>query len=397
MNDNVILLGAGASVDAGIPLMSNFVETMLRMARLKRWSAGNFTPEDQEVLDKAVEIRNLLDGFLVRAEIDVWNIEELLSVLMFHDEELVPPMAKAIARVVDLSCRLKPAWSDENQWGNVLRYYNFWSRLIKWATQFSRPTPTILTFNYDLVLEISLIHLLKMRDSGALEALRKYSGIHIAYQTSACPDVFLKFEWAPNSRSGRSDLLNLLKVDERLPDMLQVTILKLHGSLNFQRTEASNEKPKHLSFLFPQPDPLILPPVFSKSTTSLGSIWDTAKDALGHCSNLVVCGYSLPTTDTYMQYFLRAAIGANTQLNRIFVFDPAFRDSDRAEYALELRKRYSDIFSAQMRGRIDFGPVLYGFSGSRGVKPENDRLPDLGTFNDLVAVMGGMSPEIPFA
>ena len=108
----------------------------------------------------------------------------------------------------------------------------------------------------------------------------------------------------------------------------------------------------------------------------------------------MVCGYSLPPTDTYMQYFLRAAVGANTYLNRIFVFDPAFHDSDRMKYAEELRHRYSAVFSDQMCDRIDFGPALPGSNAPRGRKGDK---PELGTFNDLVSVMGGMTDEIPFA
>lgn len=389
MNDNVILLGAGASVDAGIPLMSNFVETMLRMARLKRWNAGNFTPDDQAVLDEAVRIRNELDGFHGRAAIDVWNIEELLSVLMFHNADLVQPMSKAITRVIELSCKLTAKDEPNHEEGVKERYRRFWQRLIAWAGSKNRPIPVIVTFNYDLVLERSLVHLLRRFSGTVKEALRGYSGLRIAYHTSARDDVHFTFSW------GENGLLNLHWI-ESLPAnvrVLEVSILKLHGSLNFPM-QREGENLQHFSFVSPCQSPLILPPVFNKDTRNLGSVWESAKSAIGCCSNLVVCGYSLPPTDTYMQYFFRAAIGANAHFNRIFVFDPAFHRPDHAKYAEELRHRYSAVFSDQMRDRINFGPVLSGSNAPRG--RDGDKL-EHGTFNDLVSVMGGMIDEVPFA
>ena len=50
--------------------------------------------------------------------------------------------------------------------------------------------------------------------------------------------------------------------------------------------------------------------------------WRKALNKLRNAKNVIFIGYSLPLTDIYMQYFLRAALGPNTDINRIFVFDP---------------------------------------------------------------------------
>lgn len=70
--------------------------------------------------------------------------------------------------------------------------------------------------------------------------------------------------------------------------------------------------------------------------------------------SIVVVGYSLPQTDIYMQYFLKAALGPNMNLNKIFVFDPVlFRDNVHSE---AMKGRYEACFAPQLRRRIEFRP-----------------------------------------
>jgi hypothetical protein len=96
-----------------------------------------------------------------------------------------------------------------------------------------------------------------------------------------------------------------------------------------------------------------MPPVFVKTgELALEPIWDRAMTVLRNALNLVVCGYSLPITDTYMQYFLKAAFGPNKNLSRVHVFDPVLSRGGPAADAM--KARYSEVFSHQMRNRIHF-------------------------------------------
>ena len=60
---NVIILGAGASFNAGIPLMSNFIDTMWNLARTGRGPEGAITPADRKILENALGVREDLDGY----------------------------------------------------------------------------------------------------------------------------------------------------------------------------------------------------------------------------------------------------------------------------------------------------------------------------------------------
>jgi hypothetical protein len=102
-------------------------------------------------------------------------------------------------------------------------------------------------------------------------------------------------------------------------------------------------------------DPLILPPVFNKMNSSMiNVVWKVALEVLRKAKNIIIVGYSLPKTDIYMQYFLKSAVGPNSSLQRIIVFDPVlFQEGERAK---EMKIRYLECFSPQFSNRITFHP-----------------------------------------
>ncbi len=80
-------------------------------------------------------------------------------------------------------------------------------------------------------------------------------------------------------------------------------------------------------------NPYIIPPVSNKSSSGAGDkIWRTALIRLRECKNIVFVGYSLPITDMYMQYFLKAALGPNHDLNKVYIFDPVlWRENESSQ------------------------------------------------------------------
>jgi len=137
---------------------------------------------------------------------------------------------------------------------------------------------------------------------------------------------------------------------------LGIEILKLHGSLNFHNRKQITDAQRY-NFAFPVSDPYILPPVFNKmSSDSPGSMWERALGHLRKAKNIVIVGYSLPQTDIYMQYFLKAGVGPNVDLNRIFVFDPVLYSEQDTDAANAMKERYASCFSTQLRRRICFDP-----------------------------------------
>ena len=93
-------------------------------------------------------------------------------------------------------------------------------------------------------------------------------------------------------------------------------------------------------------------------------MWTSALDHLRSAKNVVVVGYSLPQTDIYMQYFLKAALGPNLDLNKLIVFDPVLFSSSTG--CAEMKHRYESCFSPQLRSRIFFDPIVNTPSTQQG-------------------------------
>src|SRR5262245_42554650 len=74
----VVLLGAGASADAGCPLMRDFIDR----ARDFR-TTGKFSPSETESVDAALKLHSDIRTQFHLTELDSENIETLMSIADF--------------------------------------------------------------------------------------------------------------------------------------------------------------------------------------------------------------------------------------------------------------------------------------------------------------------------
>jgi hypothetical protein len=393
MTDNVIILGAGASFDAGIPLLAGFIEKMKWYALKGKNEQGPLSKEDKEVFQKAMNVMNELDGYHGRAAFDDRNIEDVLSILSFNiiggknqDKKKLNWMIDAISRTIDLSCRVKHNGQiDQLQGDSVDVYRVFWSSFFKLYENTSS-APTIITFNYDLVLERALFQ----RLIGVYDKC-SFDGIILRYHYQGIKDQCYRIEDA------QYFVQNLLDDDfhyeggtqlricgeNELKKPIIIEILKLHGSLNFPKLidnkNGAYQPPTNLVT-----NPFIVPPISNKSiSNNIEGVWKSALERLNTAKNVVIVGYSMPRTDIYMQYFLKAALGPNRDLNKITVFDPElFKNSEKSR---EMEERYGGCFSAQLKNQIYFRPQ---YMESKYIKP--------GTFAHFVETISNTPEELFF-
>jgi len=354
MSDNVIILGAGASSLAGIPLMAGFVEKMWEFAVRKQVNGEPMSPDDIDTFQRAIEIKNELDSYHGRALFDDRNLEDILSILSFNEIHLSTRsksklfwFTKAISRTIELTCRVKHDGENKIQELACFQYKHFWSNLFYLCTRRHKKLPTVISLNYDLVLERALFHLLIGTDFKNIEP--PIQGVKIDYHYDPVGDfqyIIKNATYLTKSGEERGTILKIGTTD----NPLRIEILKLHGSLNFPRTKTKES----ISLVQPVDAPFILPPIINKmaSAKSITKMWATALQRLRTAKNVIIVGYSLPRTDIYMQYFLKTALGPNLNLNRIYVFDPVlFRDDSTSE---EMMDRYANCFSPQLQDRIVF-------------------------------------------
>jgi hypothetical protein len=371
MSDNVLILGAGFSFNANIPLLSNFIQVLWEMVIRKRDANGKqLSSQDLEILSQAELIRSEMDGYHGRVSFNDRNIEELLSMLDFSEsseaEEKPKIIAfnKAIAKVIDLTCNLKSRKILSNPGGNMDPdfsgiYKRFWQNYFAMKNIHCEP-PIIISLNYDLVLERALAEILSNVIYSSYSNTFPYTTISVDYHSKGIPKCCYKIQscgWNVRSAFETQQGTILLRDNDNKEFNCEHTIhyLKLHGSLNFSKDFEENARiPETLCENVSVPN--IVPPVANKTTTGMiGPAWDAARNYLQNAKNIVFVGYSFPKTDVYLQSFLKSALGPNRNLNRVSVFDPILNDNSEA--ATNMKARFQSCFSQQFQSQIYFNPT----------------------------------------
>ncbi len=316
----VYIFGAGASADAEIPVMSNFLDTARDIV-----TAGmvNDYKNDFECL---FEVIHKLKGSSFYSNVDLNNIETVLSLLELGVQiggiediglEEMEAAQKAAPKVIGLTIDwAMPRLPDTNTW---CAYGIFSHKLVK-----DKKT-SLITFNYDCLLDLML------GQNG------------IAY------DYALK-------TSGNG-----------------VPLLKLHGSVNWSRDE-DGLKPNGL--YIPQlrngeyrllcttkqlsnngDGPFIIPPVLNKlaQQQAISSVWKKAAEVLRNAQEIYVIGYSLPETDTFFKYLFTLGTHSKASISRFWVFDPDPNVGDRFRelVGVGLREPRFDYFQCKFKDAIE--------------------------------------------
>ena len=401
--DNVIIFGAGVSCDAGIPLLDNFVDTMWNFSVRGISPNGPIPMKDRELLQQANEILIGLERYNSRANFKLKNLEDVLSLLSFEalaggdSRTKYQTWVKAITTTIELSS-IHPYRTEFNLAKDVrnTNYHIFWDTIL--GTHHHQRPPALITFNYDLVFERALwdyFHCLV--DDDFAKPAKHSCGIHYFLKPY---DFTIKLQQAfhvlpiPGSRPAVNTRHNGFTPSFEYNTKAEVNIpyLKLHGSLNWcsgtpPRQEdlgCANQIPTLLPTQAAE-TPLLLPPVFNKMNSGdVIPVWARALEILREAKHIILVGYSLPRTDIYMQYFLKSAVGPNSSLQKIIVFDPALFSNDvRNE---EMRKRYRECFSPQFQEQITFEPRV------EPMFPEADR----GKFSHFLQTLQNNAKELLF-
>ena len=187
------------------------------------------------------------------------------------------------------------------------------SLVLKW----SQDEETIITFNYDTLVEKAITHSFK-------QDYQQVPSSDLAWAHSAAYEVPIP---RITTRSGLDGLSKSLAPPERLP-----RLIKLHGSLNwyysgsepsfgeviydigirpFWESSADDRKIGDMSRFSAGKVPLIIPPTSGKSSfftnETVRGQWTSARRALEEADRIVIIGYSLPPGDHMVRFLLEYA------------------------------------------------------------------------------------------
>jgi hypothetical protein len=314
MSKTVIILGAGASVSSGAPLMKNFLDK----AELLR-DAGAVQESKQE-FDLVFKALAALNRSHTKATLDVINIESVFAAFEMAKllgklgdltaEEigrLPNAMRRVIVRTLEETINIPLIERQVRPPGDYPGLSSLFEQLGRRPGELNTRV-SVVTFNYDLCADMAIHR----------------AGFGVRY----CLD---------DQKSAR-----------------EIPLLKLHGSLNWGRcSECKRLVAWSLDQYFRNrmwPDrngvvrlvmsaktgefqhcrnatfdaPFVVPPTWNKSQyhAELELVWQAAARELAGAENIVVCGYSLPESDEFFRYLYALGTVSDLRLKEFCVFDP---------------------------------------------------------------------------
>ncbi len=281
MRNIVYLLGAGFSAPLGLPTISTFY-----------WKAKDLyesEPVKFAHFSKSFELMDSFGRLKTFMKADLENIEEILSILEMAEALSSEPSSQPFSKFIsDVIVAYTPEIPAPEVHDDVLEtdishffgknalissYCVFVAQLLalrsarrvtgKWTLERGEPSAhySIVNLNYDCVLE------------SACEYIER----HYPHKTR------LRF-YDPAS-----------KIKTTATDVM---LAKLHGSVTTE----------------------IVPPTWNKKIhQSILPAWQAAFASVAKANELRFIGYSLPETDSYFRYFLKAAISKSFNLQRVDV------------------------------------------------------------------------------
>lgn len=236
-------------------------------------------------------------------------------------------LVEIIVRTLSLASQSKADLASTNE-----TYKRFASMLVDVET-------TVITFNYDLLIEILL------EETRQLHRYDGY-GVEIPLVDDAMPTPRHSFPLQPTKLITRSN----------------ATLLKLHGSINWGSPTIFNDKSDAI-YQLPESEgvsmddfviqtdvgspftmyfkPVIIPPILDKSfwlrNPTFRVLWNMAMEAIDDASTITFVGYSLPVTDFMAEFMFRQGINLHPAERKIVVVD---------KKASELKSRYRDVFGS---------------------------------------------------
>jgi hypothetical protein len=322
MTHTVFILGAGASKDAGAPMMDNFIDVAERLRT--RNQTGDVRGSFDLVFEGLAELREVHE----KAAFNTYNLESVFGAF---------EMAKLLGRLgslgIDKINRLPNAMRDVivQTIAETVEFPVVQDDRGHSAIRPPAPYP-------------GLIDVIKNRLQAGSQGRDRFSFSIITFNYDVCLDFALYYS-SLNIRYGLEDGEN----------QDAIALLKLHGSLLWGRCSGCNkvaawplsttrnrfwpDLESRSSVKFPVTEWLkgfahcagghmsqayVVPPTWSKGQyhTELESVWRNAAKELQKAENIFVSGYSLPEADQFFKLLYALGTSGTTRLKKFWVFDP---------------------------------------------------------------------------
>jgi len=345
----VFILGAGASHEAGAPLMSNFFDHAHDLLRRKTSGVIEVKKEFDEIFEAIAELhrvhsKSYLD--LDNIEIVFGAIEMALLLEKFgeRDIEEIKKLKKSLVTLIYRTLEFSIPFKIVRNRPEPPKPYGLFCNMLKNINNQRGVSAdphefSFITFNYDLCLDYALTfnhwnfdyYLEKKEKTNpkATPLLKLHNSINwgstnnnqiIPYPLN---EFGLQYDWLGTRGPVFFDLGSKLK------------------SRKCQEGKPFNELP------------VIVPPTWNKTAyqSQLTNVWSAASKVLSEAENIFVIGYSLPETDSFFRYLYALGTESNTRIRNFVVIDPDSTES--------VKKRFLALIGKGIENRFQFKQLTF--------------------------------------
>jgi NAD-dependent SIR2 family protein deacetylase len=325
---NVYILGAGFSKDAGAPLIHDFLD---RAREFYADPNSALDLQEREQFEQVFSFKREVAKAREKFRIDLDNIEQLFGLvemsqrlgsassktrdatvyliaktlqLALTDTSKRPPVRMALAQGYATQASFIDYVRREQSGGDVFDtdiYTHFALMLAgKYDDQrkLAERSSTVITFNYDLVLDDALTRV------GAKPGYELAGAVFDEPNSTAPAVPLLKLHGSTNWAVCRCNQIHVLGQKATAePDM-------------FRAKRCSRCQRTGLRLL-------LVPPSWDKSEYSrvMQPVWKKAVEALKTATRICVIGYSMPETDAFFKFLLALGLAENDRLYKLIVVD----------------------------------------------------------------------------
>jgi hypothetical protein len=348
MSNTVFILGAGASRQAGAPLMKDFLDTANYL-----WKSGNVS-EAVDSFEKVFQGISELQQVHSKSQLDIQNVESVFAAFEMGKTlkkfggysldqigELANAMRQVIVQTIQTTLKLPVSGTRPG----VPFPYGAFAELVDYLRGEAIPKSdvSIITFNYDMAIDYSFyVERIPLdyslgENSGkeGIAVLKLHGSLNWAH-CSVCNQVV---PWLLNDYL-KEYQWNIFPDD----DIKYVTL----GIGSYLKDYAHCSKDKNVD-----EEPVIVPPTWNKTQyhATLSNVWSRAAKELSGAENIFVIGYSLPTSDAFFRYLYALGTVGKTPLNRFWVFNP---DSSG-----QTEERFKELLGPGAQARFKYFPKRF--------------------------------------
>jgi len=347
MSEIVFILGAGASKEAGAPVIADFLDKAEEL--LKSGKSDKYKEDFERVFDA----RSKLPAVHSKAQLDLDNIESIFATLEMGrlvnrlpniESASIKPLLVSIRRLIVKTLEQTISYPVRGRRLLPGNSYHQFASLIKDLVAKGHAC-SIITFNYDYALDYALNFngiaadycLSETKKEGVIPLIK----LHGSLNWARCPKCGDIIPWYIKDYMAR---INPMVLDETINEYVYLGIgAQLHKSgIKHCGTDV-------------EPDPVIVPPTWDKTEyhQALSEVWGRAASELSTATNIFVSGYSLSETDLFFRYLFALGSVGQALIKRFWVFDP--------DMSNVVNERFRNLIGPQIKARYLY--VVNNFSG----------------------------------